>query len=102
MKIIDPHLVSTFFDDFKRAYLHSTAEFENRSSWLAECSISIQVTAEVEGSICLIEHLLSQDLKIPPKTRNQYTFPPVSSICPGAYMKSLITLLDLFQAITIY
>ncbi|CAA6654061.1 unnamed protein product [Spirodela intermedia] len=60
VKIIDPHLVSSFFDDFKRAYLHSTAEFENRSSWLAECSITIQ-----------------SNLKIPPKTRSQYTFPPL-------------------------
>ncbi|MQL83054.1 hypothetical protein Taro_015519 [Colocasia esculenta] len=75
VKIIDPHLVSTFFDDFKRVYLHCTTEFENRSSWLAECSLTIQVTAELEDNICLIEHLQSQELKIPPKTRVQYTFP---------------------------
>ncbi|KAF3966001.1 hypothetical protein CMV_009871 [Castanea mollissima] len=34
VKIIDPHLVSSFFDDYKRVYLHATTELENRSAWL--------------------------------------------------------------------
>ncbi|KAK7258855.1 hypothetical protein RIF29_24443 [Crotalaria pallida] len=75
VKIIDPHLVSSFFDDYKQAYLHTTTELENRSSWTAECSLSIQVTTEVEDSICLIEHLQTQNLSIPAKSRLQYTFP---------------------------
>ena len=78
VKIIDPHLVSSFHDDFKRVYLHSTVDLENRSSWAAECSLKLQVTVEIEGNICLIEHLLSQDSKIPPKSHIQFTFPPVS------------------------
>ncbi|XP_078442484.1 glycoside hydrolase family 2 protein [Wolffia australiana] len=77
VKIIDPHLVSSFHDDFKRAYLHSTAEFENKSSWAAECSVTFQVTADIEGNICLIENVLTQDIKIPPKSRHQHTFPPI-------------------------
>lgn len=77
VKIIDPHLVSTFFDAYKRAYLHATTELENRSSGVADCSLNIQVTAELEGHVCLVEHLRTEHLSIPPGTRVQYTFPPV-------------------------
>ncbi|KAL2942073.1 Mannosylglycoprotein endo-beta-mannosidase [Bienertia sinuspersici] len=75
VKIIDPHLVSSFFDDYKRAYLHATVELENRSGWVAECSLNIQVTIEVEDNTCLVEHLQTQNLSIPPGARVQYTFP---------------------------
>ncbi|KAL8159506.1 hypothetical protein V2J09_001043 [Rumex salicifolius] len=34
VKIIDPHLVSTYFDNYKRVYLHTTTELENRSDQL--------------------------------------------------------------------
>ena len=54
VKIIDPHLVSLFFDDYKRVYLHATTELENRRAWVAECSLNIQVTTGVEGNICLV------------------------------------------------
>ncbi|KAK7853883.1 mannosylglycoprotein endo-beta-mannosidase [Quercus suber] len=57
VKIIDPHLVSSFFDDYKRVYLHATTELENRCAWVAECSLNIQVTTGVEGNICLVGHL---------------------------------------------
>nr|XP_027188383.1 mannosylglycoprotein endo-beta-mannosidase-like isoform X2 [Cicer arietinum] len=75
IKIIDPHLVSSFFDNYERAYLHTTTELENMSSWTAECSLSVLVTIELEDSICLVEHLQTQDLSIPGKSRVQYTFP---------------------------
>ncbi|KAL5155999.1 Mannosylglycoprotein endo-beta-mannosidase [Glycine soja] len=75
VKIIDPHLVSTFSDDYKKAYLHTTTELENRSSLTAECSLSVQVTTELEDSICLVEHLQTQDLSIPANSAVQYTFP---------------------------
>ncbi|KAL2345697.1 hypothetical protein Fmac_006982 [Flemingia macrophylla] len=75
VKIIDPHLVSTFSDDYKTAYLHTTTELENRSALTAECSLNVQVTAEIEDSICLVEHLKTQNLSIPAKSRVQYTFP---------------------------
>lgn len=77
VKIIDPHLVSSFFDDYKRAYLHTTAELENRSGWVAECSLNIQVTIEVEDNTCLVEHLQTQNVSIPPGAHVQYTFPKV-------------------------
>ena len=77
VKIIDPHLVSTFFDAYKRVYLHASTELENRSSGVADCSLNIQVTAELEGHVCLVEHLRTEHLSIPPGTRVQYTFPPV-------------------------
>ena len=54
VKIIDPHSVSLFFDDYKRVYLHATTELENRRAWVAECSLNIQVTTGVEGNICLV------------------------------------------------
>lgn len=78
VKIIDPHLVSTFFDGYKRVYLHATTELENRSTWVAECNLNIQVTSELEESICLVEHLQTQHLSIPAGKRVQYTFPEVS------------------------
>ncbi|KAF7817896.1 mannosylglycoprotein endo-beta-mannosidase [Senna tora] len=77
VKVIDPHLVSSFFDNYKRVYLHTTIELENKSAWIAECSLNIQVTTEVEESICLVEHLQTQHVSIPARSRLQYTFPPL-------------------------
>lgn len=79
VKIIDPHLVSSFFDNYERAYLHTTTELENRSSWTAECSLTVQVTMELEDNICLVEHLQTQNLPVPANSRVQYTFPEVSN-----------------------
>lgn len=80
MKIIDPHLVSSFFDDFRRSYLHTTVELQNKSSWVAECTVTLQVTTELEGNICLVEHLQNSVLTIPAKSDIEYTLPPVSMI----------------------
>lgn len=77
VKIIDPHLVSSFFDGYKRVYLHATTELVNRSAWVAECSLNIQVTTELEGSMCLVEHLQTQHVSIPVGSQIQYTFPQV-------------------------
>lgn len=77
VKIIDPHLVSTFFDNYKRVYLYPTTELENRSSQVAECSLNIQVTTELEGSMCMVEHLQTEHVSIPAGSRVQYTFPEV-------------------------
>ncbi|CAM8997437.1 unnamed protein product [Rhodiola kirilowii] len=75
VKIIDPHLVSSFFDNYTRIYLHSTMDLQNRSSWTADCSLNIQVTSEMEGNICLVEHLQTQNVSIAPGATIQYTFP---------------------------
>ncbi|PON76406.1 Mannosylglycoprotein endo-beta-mannosidase [Parasponia andersonii] len=75
VKIIDPHLVSTFFDNYKRVYLHATTELINRSAWVVDCSLNIQVTTELEGNMCLVEHLQTQRVSIPAESRVQYTFP---------------------------
>ncbi|XP_072979719.1 mannosylglycoprotein endo-beta-mannosidase isoform X1 [Typha angustifolia] len=85
VNISDPHLVSSFFDDFKRSYLHTTLELQNRSTWLAECSLTIQVTTEVEGNICLVEHLESQELSIPSQSVLQYTLPPLFFYKPNLW-----------------
>lgn len=78
VKIIDPHLVSSFFDNYNRVYLHCTTELENRSTWVAECSLNIQVSTELEDGICLVEHLQTQHLSISAGSKIQYTFPQVS------------------------
>lgn len=78
VKITDPHLVSTFFDHYTRVYLHTSAEFENKSSSLVICSLKLQVSTEVEGNIFLVEHLQTQTLQIPAGETVQYTFPAVS------------------------
>jgi mannosylglycoprotein endo-beta-mannosidase len=80
VKIIDPHLVSTFFDGYKRVYLHTTTELENKSSSVVECDLNIQVTSELEGGVCIVEHLQTQQLSIPSGKRVQHTFPQVNYI----------------------
>ncbi|AAB70407.1 Contains similarity to Bos beta-mannosidase (gb/U46067) [Arabidopsis thaliana] len=86
VRIIDPHLVSTFFDDYKRAYLHVTAELENKSTWNTECSVNIQITAELENGVCLVEHLQTENVLIPAQGRIQHTFKPVSGIVIVYYL----------------
>lgn len=78
VKIVDPHLVSAFFDNYKRVYLHTTTELVNKSAGLAECSLNIQVATELEDDICLVEHLQTQKITVPPGGQVQYTFPEVS------------------------
>jgi mannosylglycoprotein endo-beta-mannosidase len=81
--------VSSFFDNYERAYLHTTTELENRSSWTAECSLTVQVTMELEDGICLVEHLQTQNVSVPANSRVQYTFPEVSNNLQCAYSKVL-------------
>ena len=78
VKIIYLNLVSSFFETYKRVYLHATTELENRGAWVAECSLNIQVTTGVEGNICLVEHLQTLHLSFPAGSHMQYTFPEVS------------------------
>ncbi|KAK3200263.1 hypothetical protein Dsin_023678 [Dipteronia sinensis] len=85
VKIIDPHLVSSLFDNYKRVYLHATTELENRSALAAECSLNIQVTMELEGGVCLVEHLQTQKLSIPARARVQYTFPQLFFYKPNLW-----------------
>ncbi|KAI0526798.1 hypothetical protein KFK09_002389 [Dendrobium nobile] len=75
VKLADPHLVSSFFDDYERSYLHTTVDLENKSSLPAECSLTIQVTAELDEGMRLLEHLQSYELLIPPGTLITYTIP---------------------------
>ncbi|XP_074312296.1 mannosylglycoprotein endo-beta-mannosidase isoform X2 [Silene latifolia] len=75
VKITDPHLVSSFFDDYRRVYLHTTTELENRSGWVAECSLNIEVSIELEGDFCHVQPLPTQHLSIPPGACVQYSFP---------------------------
>ena len=81
VRIIDPHLVSTFFDNYKRVYLHVTAEFENKSTWKADCSVTIQITTELENGVCLVEILHTENVIIPARGVVQHTFKPVSDNC---------------------
>jgi len=88
-------LVSTFFDDYKRAYLHVTAELENKSTWNTECSVNIQITAELENGVCLVEHLQTENVLIPAQGRIQHTFKPVSGIVIVYYLLRLKLLMAL-------
>ncbi|KAJ3676287.1 hypothetical protein LUZ60_003699 [Juncus effusus] len=85
VKIIDPHLVSSFFDGFNRSYLHSTIELQNKSSWVAECTVTLQVSTELEGNFSLIEHLENHELTIPAKSTVQYTIPPLFFYKPNLW-----------------
>lgn len=77
VKIVDPHLVSSFFDNYKRVYLHTTVELVNKSNAIAECYLNIQVGTELEEEICLVEHLQTQYLSIPAASQIRYTLPEV-------------------------
>ncbi|MED6141165.1 hypothetical protein PIB30_100597 [Stylosanthes scabra] len=94
VKLIDPHLVSSFFDNYKRVYLHATTEVDNRSSSAAECSLNIQVTTELEGSVQLVEKLQTQTLSVPAKSRVQFTFPEVSDYNHSSCVKAQATVID--------
>ncbi|XP_068658779.1 mannosylglycoprotein endo-beta-mannosidase [Aristolochia californica] len=85
VKVIDPHLVSSFFDNLKRVYLHTTLDLENKSSWIAECSLNLQVSTELEGSVCMVEHLQTQKVLVPPGKRVQYTFLPAFFYKPNLW-----------------
>ncbi|CAN1232897.1 Mannosylglycoprotein endo-beta-mannosidase [Linum perenne] len=85
VKIIDPHLVSTFFDNYARVYLHAAVELENRSSSAAGCNVNIQVTTELEGGVCLVEHLQTQFLTIAAGKRVQYSFPELFFYKPNLW-----------------
>nr|GMD45345.1 mannosylglycoprotein endo-beta-mannosidase [Ipomoea batatas] len=85
VKIVDPHLVSSFFDDYKRVYLHTTTELVNKSAWEAECSLNIQVSTELEGNMCLVEHLETQKVSLSPGAHVQYTFPQLFFYKPSLW-----------------
>ncbi|KAL6558047.1 hypothetical protein OROMI_018397 [Orobanche minor] len=75
VKIIDPHIVSSFFDNYERAYLHTTMVLVNKSNLVAKCSLNIQVEAELDGNVFVVEHLQSHHLSIPAGSRVQHTLP---------------------------
>lgn len=85
VNITDPHLVSTFHDDFKRSYLHCTLQLENKSSWIADCTLKIQVSTELEGNICLVEHLQSYAITVPPQSDIEYTIPSLFFYKPNLW-----------------
>lgn len=85
VKISDPHLVSSFFDDLKRVYLHTTAEFTNVSSLAADCTLKVQVALELEDGVCLIEHMETKELSIPGGTSVLYTFSPLFFYRPSLW-----------------
>ncbi|GAA0146324.1 galactosidase [Lithospermum erythrorhizon] len=85
LKIVDPHLVTSFFDGYKRAYLHTTTGFVNKSSSVAECSLNIQVSLELQENVCLVEHLLTQQISIPAGASVQYTFPELFFYKPNLW-----------------
>ncbi|MED6218647.1 hypothetical protein PIB30_028488 [Stylosanthes scabra] len=55
------------------------------SSWAAECSLSIQVTMELEDNICLVEHVETQYLSVPANSRVQFTFPELFFYKPNLW-----------------
>ncbi|GER55392.1 beta-mannosidase [Striga asiatica] len=85
VKIVDPHLVSSFFDDYKRAYLHTTLELVNKSKEVASCSLNIQVGSELDGNIILVEHLHTHHLSIPAGSHVQHTLPELFFYKPNLW-----------------
>lgn len=85
VKIVDPHLVSSFFDNYKRAYLHSTLELVNKSNFVAECSLNIQVGIDLDGDICVVEHLQSEHLYIPAGSHVVHTLPELFVYKPNLW-----------------
>ncbi|CAM6101571.1 unnamed protein product [Calypogeia fissa] len=73
--INDPHLVTTFYDNYTRAYLHASTELHNASSEDMNCSVKINVTRNIEDEFCSVEHIHSTQLTVKGGTRISYTFP---------------------------
>ncbi|XP_020578190.1 mannosylglycoprotein endo-beta-mannosidase-like [Phalaenopsis equestris] len=85
IKLSDPHLVSSFFDNYKRAYLHTTVDLENKSSAPAECTLTIQVSAGLDEEIFLLEHHHSYELSVTPGSLVHYTLPPLFFYKPNLW-----------------
>ncbi|KAL6565423.1 hypothetical protein OROHE_004478 [Orobanche hederae] len=85
VKIVDPHIVSSFFDNYERAYLHTTMVLVNKSNLVAKCSLNIQVEAELDGNIFVVEHLQSHHLSIPAGSRVQHTLPEIFFYKPNLW-----------------
>ncbi|KAJ0734584.1 putative mannosylglycoprotein endo-beta-mannosidase [Helianthus annuus] len=85
VKIVDPHLVSSFFDGYKRVYLHATTDLVNRSGKAADCSLSIQVSTELEGNTVLVENLQTKQVSIPAESHVQFTFPELFLYKPNLW-----------------
>ncbi|KAK6139448.1 hypothetical protein DH2020_026802 [Rehmannia glutinosa] len=66
-------------------YLHTTMELANKSDWVAECTLNIQVGTELEGEICTVEHLHTQNLSIPAASQIQYTLPELFFYKPSLW-----------------
>lgn len=74
VKISDPHLVSSFFDNYKRVYLHSSVELTNTSSKPMSCTINLEVQMESGKNS---EHVIEQELMVAGEATVLFTFPPV-------------------------
>ncbi|MCO5581965.1 hypothetical protein L7F22_035854 [Adiantum nelumboides] len=74
VKLSDPHLVSSFFDNFKRVYLHSSVELTNTSSKPVFCTIKMEVQTEPRKNL---EHVIEQELTLPGEATILFTFPQV-------------------------
>ncbi|KAL6560541.1 hypothetical protein OROGR_004100 [Orobanche gracilis] len=85
VKIVDPHIVSSFSDNYERAYLHITMVLVNKSNLVAKCSLNIQVEAEFEGNVFVVEHLQSHHLSIPAGSRVQHTLPEIFFYKPNLW-----------------
>ncbi|XP_076932383.1 mannosylglycoprotein endo-beta-mannosidase-like [Bidens hawaiensis] len=85
VKVVDPHLVSSFFDGYKRVYLHATTDLTNRSDKAANCSLSIQVSIELEGNTVLVENLQTKQVSVPANSHVQFTFPELFFYKPNLW-----------------
>ncbi|GFP87724.1 mannosylglycoprotein endo-beta-mannosidase [Phtheirospermum japonicum] len=99
VKIVDPHLVSSFFDNYKRAYLHTTMELVNKSNLVAECTLNIQVGTELEGNVFLVEHLQTQHLSIPAGSHVQHTLPEIMDGVKVFTLKETMCILQMIENI---
>ncbi|KAL2622744.1 hypothetical protein R1flu_002949 [Riccia fluitans] len=76
--IKDPHLVTTFYDDFTRSYLQSSAELVNSSSADARCSIKMHVTLDEpdgEEEFCSVENFSQSQVLIKAGASTALTLP---------------------------
>ncbi|KAH7296412.1 hypothetical protein KP509_26G022600 [Ceratopteris richardii] len=70
----NPHLVSSFFDNFKRVYLHSSIELMNMNSEAVSCTVKMEIQLASRNNI---EHVVEQDITVPPEATTLFTLPQV-------------------------
>lgn len=79
MRLVDPHLAATFSNTYKQAELWVTTELVNASSAPATVTVRLNVSLDVDGDTCLVDHVhVSEKIVIEGNSTSFFSLQPVS------------------------